>query len=249
VIPILEPLSGGLHIHHRTILTQGIGESFLAEKIKSWEDNLPAHIKLAYLPSPGLVRLRLSARGGNKRLLEEELSYQINHLLSMIPEYIWGYDNDKLEAIVGNLLLEINKTVATAESCTGGYIAHRITDIPGSSACFKGAVVAYDMKVKEKVLNVSAYDLQQYSPVSQQVVEQMATGVKELLKSDYSIATTGIAGPDGGSEENPVGTIWIAIATPDKIISKRYQFGDNRDRNIIRATMAALGMLRNELVD
>ena len=244
VLPKLLSLIKDNFIVHRTVLTQGIGESFLANIIAEWENNLPDFIKLAYLPSPGLVRLRLSAKGTEKQKLISALSKEVDKLIQLIPGYFWGFDNEKLEAVIGKLLQKDNKTIVTAESCTGGYIAHRITGIAGSSSYFKGSVIAYDNNVKEKILEVDNETLRQYGAVSQQVVEQMAKGAQKVLQADYAIATTGIAGPDGGTDEKPVGTVWIAIATPFGVKSKKFQFGDSRERNIIRSAMAAFGMLR-----
>jgi nicotinamide-nucleotide amidase len=243
VLPRLRDYQKDFHIVHRTVLTQGIGESFLADIIEDWENNLPSNIKLAYLPSPGIVRLRLTARGNDKTNLEEQLNEGISDLKKIIPGYFWGLDNDKLESVIGKLLRELNFKLATAESCTGGYIAHRITSIPGSSDYFKGSVVAYDNRVKENLLKVNSAMIIKHGAVSREVAEQMAAGVRKLLQADYSISVTGIAGPDGGTLEKPVGTVWIAIASSDETISKKFQFGDERERNIIRSANAALGML------
>ena len=235
-------------IVHKTIMTTGVGESFLAAKIKDWEDNLPSHIKLAYLPQPGIVRLRLSAKGANKQALEEELQYLTDDLKQYVPDVIFGYDDILLEEAVGNLLKEKGKTVATAESCTGGYLAHLITSIPGSSEYFSGSIISYSNKVKMNQLGVSSDDLENHGAVSQEVIEQMAKGAREQLKTDYAMATSGIAGPDGGTEEKPVGTVWIALAGPNGVISKRYHFGEHRGRNIRRSALSALNMLRLELI-
>ncbi len=233
---------------HKTIMTTGVGESFLAAKIKDWEDGLPSHIKLAYLPQPGLVRLRLSAKGPDKKVLETELERLTEVLKEIVPEVIYGYDDMTLEEAVGNLLKEKGKTVATAESCTGGYIAHLITSIPGSSEYFMGSIISYSNDVKIGQLGVSFDALETHGAVSRDVVEQMATGARERLKTDYAMATSGIAGPDGGTEEKPVGTTWIALAGPEGVISQKFHFGEHRGRNIRRAALAALNMLRLELI-
>lgn len=249
VIPKLTQRFSADAIVHKTILTQGVGESFLAEKIKSWEDALPSHIKLAYLPQPGIVRLRLTARGNNKHKLQTEVNYHLHQLQLLIADLIYGYDEDSLEEIVGTLLKEKGQTLATAESCTGGYIAHRITSIAGSSAYFKGSVVAYANEIKEEILGVAHETLLQFGAVSEQTVTEMADHIKKQFHTDYAIATSGIAGPDGGTAEKPVGTIWIAIATPAKTIARQFHFGDERNRNIVRTAVTALNMLRKELAD
>jgi nicotinamide-nucleotide amidase len=245
VIPALLKRSGGMHILHRTILTQGIGESFLSEIIKDWEESLAPHIKLAYLPSPGIVRLRLSARGNDSELLEQLLALRIAELKSLIPQYIWGEGEDTLEIVAGRRLRQKGMTLATAESCTGGHIAHRITSVAGSSEYFKGSVVAYENEVKKSLLGVKDETLQSFGAVSKEVVEEMAVGVQKLLHADYAIAVSGIAGPGGGTAEKPVGTVWIAIAGPNgSMTSKKFLFGDDRQRNILRSTHAALGLLQ-----
>jgi len=240
-------------IIHKTILTQGIGESYLSELISDWEDSLSADdIKLAYLPSPGMVRLRLSTKGDDLKKLNASVNKKIEELKIIISEYIYGYENfgeenETLEQIVGKLLREKKKTLSTAESCTGGYISHLITKVPGSSDYYVGSVISYSYEIKEKELNVSKKMLETQGAVSQPVVEQMAEAIREKYKTDYSIAASGIAGPGGGTVEKPVGTVWIAIATPEKIFSEKFLFGNNRERNIQKTANAALNMLRKEL--
>ncbi len=248
VLPRLVNGRKNYFIVHKTILTQGIGESFLTDKLSGWEENLPKDIKLAYLPSPGIVRLRLSMRGKNRASMQKVIFKQVRLLEEKIPQFIWGFDNDKLEEVVGKLLKKKSLSISTAESCTGGYIAHRLTSVPGSSHYFRGSVVAYDNEVKKDVLEVPGKLLKSHGAVSREVVERMAVGVRERLHSDFSIATTGVAGPGGGTEEKPVGTVWIAIATREKVISEKFQFGDQRDRNIIRTAFAALNMIRKALL-
>lgn len=248
VIPRLQK-----HFHldalvHKTVMTTGMGESFLAEKIKDWEDNLPSHVKLAYLPQPGIVRLRLSSKGSDKEALEKELDHLLRGLEQYIPKAIFGYCDCTLEEMVGKLLKEKGKTVSTAESCTGGYIAHLITSIAGSSAYFKGSVVSYANEVKTEQLGVLKETLEAHGAVSEEVVKQMAIGVKERLHTDFSVAVSGIAGPDGGTEEKPVGTTWIAVACKGGVNAKEFHFGPQRDRNIRRAALAALNMIRLELI-
>lgn len=246
VIPRLAARNNKV-VLHRTVLTQGVGESFLADKISDWEDALPSYIKLAYLPQPGIVRLRLSGRGKDKEVLQQELNNRIDALYKIIPDYIFGEGTDTLEGLCGNLLRNQNLTLATAESCTGGYIAHLITSIAGSSDYFKGSVVSYSNEVKEKVLGVSAGSLQNKGAVSEEVVLEMAMGAKQLLNADCIIAVSGIAGPGGGSPEKPVGTIWICLITPEKNQTRKFIFGDQRDRNIRRTALAALAMLHRAL--
>ncbi|MBW6480125.1 MAG: competence/damage-inducible protein A [Bacteroidales bacterium] len=248
VLPWLKDNYTGNVIIHKTIMTQGIGESFLAAKIEDWVKDLPETIKLAYLPSPGIVRLRLSLKGNNRDSMIRLLDIQVEKLMRLIPEYFWGFDDEKLEAVVGAMLKKQDKTLCTAESCTGGYIAHRITGVPGSSQWFKGSVVAYDNKVKKELLKVSEEVLEKQGAVSQEVVEKMALEACKLLHTDYAISVSGIAGPDGGTPGKPVGTVWIAIAGPGILVSKKFLFGDERDRNIVRAGTAALGFLRSVLL-
>ncbi len=247
VIPRLQKKYKLPFIYHKTIMTHGMPESKLAERIKDIENNLPEHIKLAYLPQPGIVRLRLSATGPDKKALEEEVNAYCRKFLEVIPELIFGYDDITLEETVGQLLKEKKLTVSTAESCTGGYLAHLITSIPGSSEYYKGSVISYANEVKMQELRVSQADLDTHGAVSREVVEQMAVGVREKLGTDYSLSTSGIAGPDGGTEEKPVGTVWIALAGPNGVQSKLFHFGEHRQRNIRRSALAALDMLRLEL--
>ena len=234
-------------IVHRTIMTQGIGESLLAEMLENWESNLSEGMKLAYLPSPGQVRLRLSITGECKENLELEINKQVELLEKIIPENIFGFDDTPMETSVANLLKEHGLTMGTAESCTGGYIAHLITSHPGSSEYFKGSIVSYCNEIKEKVLGVNAKDLNKFGAVSQQVVEQMAIGARKALNVDYALATSGIAGPDGGTEEKPVGTVWIALASKSKVISQKLSLYKVRERNIRVAALKVLNLLLIEL--
>jgi len=247
LLPRLKALNGGEIIIHKTIMTHGLGESFLSERIASWEDNLPSNFKLAYLPQPGILRLRLDASGIDENALNAEIDKQLNELHRLIPELIYGYENESLESVVFRLLKEKKQTVSFAESCTGGYISHRLTLLPGSSEIFKGSVVAYSNDVKQNLLNVSSQTLEKFGAVSEQCVREMAEGAKKLLQTDYTIAVSGIAGPSGGTDEKPVGTIWIAVATPEKIIAEKFLYGDIRERNILRACLSALNLLRIQL--
>lgn len=234
-------------ILHRTILTHGVGESHLASIIENWETDLPHEIKLAYLPQPGMVRLRLSARGNNKLHIVNLIDQEEKKLLELISQHVYGFDNDTLEEVVGKLLREKGLTLATAESCTGGAIASLITSISGSSEYFKGSVIAYSNQIKEKILFVPETILKQHGAVSKEVVETMALNLKDLYECDYTIAVSGIAGPTGGTPEKPVGTTWIAVATPQSVFSQKFLLGDHRGRNIRKASLAALHMLLKEL--
>jgi nicotinamide-nucleotide amidase len=235
-------------IINQMVYTQGIPESILAEQIADWENNLPVSIKLAYLPSPGRVKLRLSSKGTDRLVMQEAINCQIEKLKVLIPKHIYSAENEELAAALGELLLKRGETIATAESCTGGYIAHLITKVAGSSAYYKGSILSYANEVKVNELDVKQQDLDAFGAVSEQVVEQMALGVQQKMKTDYAIATSGIAGPEGGSDEKPVGTVWIALATPKGVISKKYIFGKQREVNIERASITALGMLVKELM-
>ncbi|MFL5763093.1 MAG: competence/damage-inducible protein A [Bacteroidia bacterium] len=253
VIPKLKQRFKFPHIYHKTVLTQGIGESTLSEMISAWEDSLASvNIKLAYLPSPGMVRLRLSTKGESEAALKENVEKKIAELQPIISQYIYGYEiygeeKESLEQIVGKLLLSGKKTLSTAESCTGGYISHLITKVAGSSAYYIGSVISYAYEIKESELGVPHDVIIKHGAVSQPVVEQMAKAIRERYKTDYSISASGIAGPGGGTEEKPVGTVWIAVATPDKVISEKFMFGNDRQRNIQKTAHAALNMLRKEL--
>lgn len=249
VIPRLQKKFNFKSLLKRTIMVQGIGESHLAEIISDWEDNLPSSFKLAYLPQPGLVRLRLSAQGELNEALQKEFDSQIEKLKAIISDLIYGYDEARLEEVIGQLLSEKGQSISTAESCTGGYISHLITDISGSSAYFKGSVVAYSNEIKEKILNVQNETLIKYGAVSEEVVSEMALGIQKLYETDYAIATSGIAGPNGGTEEKAVGTTWIALALPNKtVIAKKYLFGEHRGRNIRKAALTALNQLHKQLL-
>ncbi len=248
VIPLLQEKFRLGFIFHKTIMTTGVPESMLAARIEKWESSLPDHVKLAYLPQPGIVRLRLSASGKDKTVLQQEVNSYCKQLNLLIPEAIFGYDDISLEEVVGKLLVAQNKTLSTAESCTGGTIAQLITSIAGSSRYFKGAVVSYANEVKINQLNVPAAVLEKQGAVSRETVEAMAIGVRNNLHTDFSIAVSGIAGPDGGTPEKPVGTVWIAVDSEEGVKSQRFHFGEHRGRNIRRSALAALHLLRLELV-
>ena len=248
LLPRIKQRFHAVPYEKRVIMTTGIGESFLADKIKDWEDALPPFLSLAYLPQHGMVRLRLSGRNENADLLHVTLDEQVEKLTSLIPEYIFAMQDQPIERTVFDLLINKGMTFASAESCTGGNIAHAITLIPGSSEVFKGTAVTYATPMKTKVLGVPAAIIEQYGVVSQEVVEGMASGVRNLMEADFGVATTGVAGPGGGTEENPVGTVWIGVASKDSVMSKRFNFGKDRENVINRATIAAYEMLREQLI-
>lgn len=248
VIPKIKERFPLVPIIHKTILTQGIGESYLSDLIASWEDNLPSHIKLAYLPAAGMVRLRITTKGVNEEVLLKEVNVEALKLKALIGEYIYGYENDRLEGLIGRLLRDQKKTISTAESCTGGFIAHKITSIPGSSEYYIGSVVAYANEIKVNELNVDFHILEKYGAVSEEAVKSMALNVRKKFKTDYSIACSGIAGPDGGTAEKPIGTVWIAVSNPEKTITRKLQLGTNRERVILETAQHALNVLRKMLI-
>ena len=237
------------YIIHKTILTVGEGESRVAERIEAWEDDLPTFIKLAYLPSPGRVRLRLSARGTDKNVLQQAIDQNVESLSKIIGDIITGFDEDEtIEVSLGKLLKQQNKSIATAESCTGGKIAQLMTSVSGASAYFKGSVVPYYTELKTQILNVPAEIIAKHSVVSAEVAEAMAKGVQQLMNTDYAIATTGNAGPLKGDSNAEVGTVFIAIATPNGVFSEQFNFGQPRDKVIDRAVIKSLEMLRKEIL-
>lgn len=244
ILPRLAARINGDVILHKTVLTQGVGESFLADLIAEWEDALPANIRLAYLPQPGMVRLRLTATGNNRGYLEQAISQQLDSLMKLIPGYVFGFDGETLESVAGELLRNAVATICTVESCTGGYLAHMITRVPGSSDYFKGSVVAYSNELKTNLLGIDHGLIEKHGAVSREVVAAMASSARNLLNCTYALATSGIAGPAGGSPEKPVGTVWIALAGPNGLTAKQFLFGNNRERNIHITALAALNMLR-----
>lgn len=248
ILPCIRTRFKTTPIIHRTVLSQGLPESMLAERIADWEDNLPPFIKLAYLPNPMHIRLRLSASGEDRDMMNRVLDEKVEELLEIIPEQVFGFEDETLTGNIGKMLKQRNQTVGTAESCTGGNIAHFFTSDAGSSDYFRGSVVAYSNEVKEKVLGVPEKVLIEHGAVSAEVVEAMATGARKVLNVDYVVATSGVAGPTGGTPEKPVGLVWIAVAGPDGVISKKYNFGNDRGRNIVRSSQSALNLLRNNLL-
>ncbi len=247
VIEIMKQHFKSEAVEYKTLLISGIGESFLSDKLEGFEANLPRGISLAYLPKGGTIRLRLTAKGADRNKVADMLGKQTELLLASVKDYFMGFECDNLAETLGERLSENGKTVATAESCTGGNIAHLITLVAGSSRYYKGSVVSYANEVKEKVLGVRAGDLQQYGAVSEEVVKQMAEGVKRLLKTDYAIATSGIAGPSGGSDEKPVGTVWIAVAGERGCVAEKFLFNTTRDNFIERTSNQAILMLLHQM--
>ncbi|MEH6706034.1 competence/damage-inducible protein A [Galbibacter orientalis] len=249
VIPNIQEKYERPYILHKTIITYGLGESALAERIEAWEDNLPPFIRLAYLPNLGKVRLRLTAKGTDKDILDSEVKSQIEKLNPLINDIFFGMEEDSvLEIVAGKLLKQNNETVATAESCTGGKIAETFTAIPGSSAYFKGSVVSYATQAKIDVLHVDKALIERHSVVSKQVAEAMALSAQKLFKSTYAIATTGNAGPTKGDSNAEVGTVFIAIATPKGVISEEFNFGNHREKVINKAVNKAFEILCKEIL-
>ena len=242
VLPILAEMNDGVIIKHENINTAGIGESFLAEQIEKIENELPSNIKLAYLPKLGTVRLRLTGYFNNKSEQDLLLKYK-NEIVNEIREYVVAEEDISLEQSVLNILIKSSKTLSTAESCTGGYIGHLLTSIPGSSTAYEGGVISYSYDLKKLTLGVKEETLTTFGAVSKETVEEMVLGALNHFKTDYAIACSGIAGPGGGTEDKPVGTVWIAVASANKVYSRKFQFGNQRLQNIERTAIQALWML------
>ncbi|MBP6550937.1 MAG: competence/damage-inducible protein A [Flavobacterium sp.] len=237
------------YILHKTIMTYGRGESAVAEQIEDWENNLPEFIKLAYLPAPGRVRLRLTARGTDKEFLEKSIEENVVSLTGIIGDIIVGFDDDEtLETVVGRLLKKQKKTISTAESCTGGNIAQLLTSVSGASSYFKGSVVSYATETKISVLGLSEELIHKYSVVSAEVAKEMAINIRNMMKTDYGIATTGNAGPTKGDSNAEVGSVFIALATPNEVIVEEFNFGQPREKVIDRATNKSMEILRKEIL-
>jgi nicotinamide-nucleotide amidase len=237
------------YILHKTILTYGQGESMIAERIEDWENNLPECIKLAYLPSIGVVKLRLSARGIDKVFLENAIEENVASLTKIIGDVIVGFDEgETIETAVGNLLKQQQKTISTAESCTGGKIAGALSSVSGASKYFKGSIISYATETKIDVLGISEALIKQHSVVSAEVAKQMAISIKKIMKTDYAIATTGNAGPSKGESIAEIGTVFIALATPNNIIVEEFNFGQPREKVIDRAMIKSLEMVREEIL-
>jgi nicotinamide-nucleotide amidase len=248
VLPVVRKHFNSPFIYHRTILTQGIGESFLSEKIAGFEDSLPDFVKLAYLPAAGMVRLRLSAVGEEEKVKETMLHLE-KKLVEEVKEYHFGFDDDTIQGVLGELLHQKGLTVSTAESCTGGYIGHLITSVPGSSAWYMGSTVTYSYESKTNVLDIPEELINRHGAVSEEVVTRMVENVKGKLKTDCAVATSGIAGPGGGTPDKPVGTVWIGVSIPGRTFAKKVMLGDNRLRTIQVASETALNMLRKALIE
>jgi len=249
VIPKLVSAYKTPYIYHKTVITQGVAESILAEDISDWEDNLPDFIKLAYLPSLGGVRLRLSAIGNNKEKIEAAVTKEIKTLLYQINDVVIGFDEESPEIAIAKLLINKKQTLAVAESCTGGIIASSITQNEGVSAFFKGAVVTYHTSSKSGILDIDKSIIDEHSVVSKAIAKSMAISVKKKFNSDYAIATTGNAGPTKGDSNAEIGTVFIAIATPDKVVVEEFNFGKNRFKVIQRAKNKGLQLLRIEILN
>ena len=249
VIPRLVKEYNRPFIVHKTIMTYGVGESILAEQIEDWENNLPSFVKLAYLPSPGRVRLRMSAKGTNEQELHNALNNLTQSLQLLISDAIVGLDEDEaVEVIVGRLLKQKGKTISTAESCTGGKIAHLFTSVEGASAYFKGSIIPYETQMKTKLLTVSTSNIEKYSVVSSEVAKEMAQNCKQLFNSDYAIATTGNAGPTKGDSPAEVGTVFIGIATPNGVFVEEFNFGQPREKVVDRAVNKGLELVYKEIL-
>jgi nicotinamide-nucleotide amidase len=249
VLPRILQTNKKHYIVHRTIHTFGLPESFLAEKLSRWEQELPSSIQVAYLPSPISIRIRLSSTGNNKSIIETLVQDQIEKLKAIIPEYLFGYNDDTMASVIGHLLRQNKSTLSVAESCTGGKISNLISEVPGASDYFTGSIIAYSNTIKQNVLGVEENSLVKHGAVSQQVVKAMAQGVRKIMGTDYSIATSGIAGPEGGTTKKPIGTIWIAVSSPQKTICKKFSLGMDRERNILRGSITALNMLRLQIMN
>lgn len=244
VIPRLKKHFQTPVIVHKIIRTIGIGESFLSEKIETWEDQLPPNIRLAYLPSFGQVKLRLTGIGDELSAVNEAIQEEIDKVMPLIHKFVFSLTNENLEEAIGRILKADNSTLSIAESCTGGYVSHLITSIPGSSAYLNGGVVSYSNEIKEQVLGVKPTTLESFGAVSKETVEEMAEGVRKLMNTTYGIATSGVAGPGGGTPEKPVGLVYIAVSTAEKTVSSKLQLTTERISNIQYTAYAVLNLLR-----
>ena len=247
VIPLLSDRYSSQAVIHKNIMTYGTGESVLAELLRGFEEELPSEIKLAYLPAYGVVKLRLTATGPDKKLLGQTVEQQVKKLYALIPEQIYGEDEVTFEEAIGGELKLRKTTLCTAESCTGGKIASLITSIPGSSEYYKGSVIAYDNSVKTSLLAVPPDIIAQYGAVSEECAIAMAVGARNLMNTGFALATTGIAGPDGGTDEKPVGTVWISVASASGTKTLRARYGSDRVTNINRFSTAALNLLLRQI--
>lgn len=248
VLPELKKRFTSQVIIHRNIMTYGSFEARLAEILAQFETDLPDIVRLAYLPSYGTIKLRLTAKGNDHKLLSLLINEQVKKLYTIIPEYIYGENEESLEMVIGKILKAGKNTICTAESCTGGEIAHLLTSIPGSSEYYKGSLIAYANSVKSQLLHVDQNIINTYGAVSEEVAKEMASGARKLFNTDFALATTGIAGPDGGSDEKPVGTVWIAVASAKGTYAETYVFGKDRISNIKRFSTSALNHLRKQII-
>ncbi len=248
VIPKLQQQFNTPIIYHNVIRTVGIGESVLAEKISAWEKALPEHIKLAYLPNLGEVKLRLTAFGNNLVQLQQEAEALTQKLLPLAGEYIYSLQDEPLEVVIGNLLREKNLTLSIAESCTGGYVSHLITSVPGSSEYFQGSVIPYSYEIKMQQLGVKNETLNQYGAVSEQTITEMAELVRKKFNTNIGVATSGVAGPGGATPEKPVGTVWIAFSDGSQTITRKLQLSKDRMINIRMASIGVLNLIRLSLL-
>ncbi len=247
VIPKIISLFETPVIYHKVIKTFGAGESMLSQVIEQWEDALPPHMKLAYLPTWGEVKLRITATGADKASLEEEVEIEVQKVVPLIQKYVYGYDRDELESIVGDLLKSQGKTISTAESCTGGFIGHLFTKIAGSSAYYEGGIISYSNAVKMSQLGVQSDTLDTHGAVSEQTIIEMAEGVRKKLNTDIGVASSGVAGPGGGSPEKPVGTVWIAYADGIKTSTRKLSLTNDRLINIRMTSYIVLDLIRRKL--
>jgi nicotinamide-nucleotide amidase len=244
VIPVIQKSFTTAFIAHKTLLTAGIGESFLAEQIAHFENALPAFIKLAYLPNIGMVRLRLTGSGQDEKVLTKEVNAQFESLKEAVKEYLVTDADETMEMVVGNLLKQRNQTVSTAESCTGGYIGHLLSKNAGSSQFYTGGIISYDNRIKTEFLDVPTEILQTVGAVSKEAVEQMALAVREKMNTDYAISVSGIMGPSGQTDEKPLGMVWVGVANREKVVSKVFYLRFDRLRNIEVTANQAINLLR-----
>lgn len=250
VIPALKEQFNRPYIYHKTIRTFGLGESAVAQRIENWEDNLPSHLKLAYLPDLGSVRLRISGKGENESLLKSSIEKELDQLYPLIEDITASnvQEDDDITVTISKLLLGKKQFLAVAESCTGGNLAAKFTTNPGASTCFKGGIVTYSTPSKEEVLHVPRETIEEHSVVSSEVAKSMATNAKKLFKGDYALSTTGNAGPKKGESDAEVGTVYIGVATPNKVFSRKYVFGKTREQVVNKAVNKAFELLLQELV-
>ncbi|MEZ5000206.1 MAG: competence/damage-inducible protein A [Bacteroidales bacterium] len=249
VIPYVKNYFKREAISYRLVMTYGTFEAKLAEILEEFEKELPGDIKLAYLPTAGIIKLRLTATAPTENEALKKIDFQIDKLEKIIPEFIYGYDGITLEESTGQLLKKNGLTVSLAESCTGGNISRMVTSVPGSSGYFTGSVVAYDNKIKISELGVSEKVIEKYGAVSEQVAAMMAEGIRQRFGTEYGLATTGVAGPGGGTDDKPVGTVWIAVSSEKGIMARKFNTGQQRETNIRRSSLAALNMLRLQIMD